>query len=120
MNGLVGLVMQQLAGRMSREQFKMHLQSRISVVEAAEPDSLHDLAQCLPSPESLDRQRFFGHDQQAMQSLRGCIHNLLSELAAVMPCLKRRCAEGRLAISTMSRQVGSASTHWPGSSPSME
>lgn len=88
MNGLVGLVMQQLADRMSQEHLKMHLQTRISVAEAAEPDSLHGLAQRLPSPEWLDRQRFFGRDQLTMQSLRGCMHNRLSELAAVMPCLK--------------------------------
>lgn len=88
MNGLVGLVMQQLAGWMSQEQLKMHLQTRISVVEAAEPDSLHGPAQREPCPKWLDRQRFFGRDQLCMQSLRGCMHNRLSELAAVMPCLK--------------------------------
>lgn len=79
----------QLAGLMPQEQLDMHLQALVSVVETAEPDSLQlAYAQCLPSPEWLGRQRFFGRGQQAMQSLRDCVRSRQSVLAASMPLLQ--------------------------------
>lgn len=79
----------QLAGLMPQEQLNMHLQALVSVVETAEPDSLQlAYAQCLPSPEWLGRQRFFGRGQQAMQSLRDCVRTRQSGLAAIMPLLQ--------------------------------
>lgn len=78
----------QLAGLMPQEQLDMHLQALVSVVEGAEVGSLQlAYAQCLPSPEWLGRQRFLGRGQQAMQSLRGCVHTRQSELAAALPLL---------------------------------
>ncbi|MEG0052689.1 MAG: hypothetical protein RR715_05450 [Comamonas sp.] len=79
----------QLAGLMPQEQLNVHLQALVSVVEGAEAGSLQlAYAQCLPSPEWLGRQRFFGRGQQAMSSLRGCVQTRQSELAAALPLLQ--------------------------------
>lgn len=101
-----GALLVQMAGVMPKHQLEQHLQLIDAVSQGAFPGALAlAYAQCQPTAQRLQKQRFFGQGSQLMQQVRECVQTRQSELNRALVLL-----QGQLTVSPP--QITSFSPWW--------